>query len=362
MMIKHLKDRFLEAVFLLLSFLFACSGDDPMPPAPVGSVGYFIVNEGGYEKGNTSISFFDRTMGTISNNVFLAANGVPLGDQAQSMAVHDGKGFIVVQNSGKIEVIDTDNFTTIATISENIMSPRYFVGLSATKGYLSDWGDDRVTGTVKVLDLINYSVIQTISAGQGTDKLFLDGEILYAVNAGGFGRDSTVIAINTNTDKIINTFIVGDNPNSLQKDKEGNIWIATSGHTQYNDKWEVLAEQSTTASIVKLNSSGKELMKLTFDGIGESVAHLNINTDGNQLYYLHSGVVYRMSTSATSLPTSKFIDKRLYGLAVDPIDNTLIGCEAPDFSASGNIIIYDAEGNQISTTVVGIAPNSCAFK
>ena len=191
--------------------------------------------------------------------------------------------------------------------------------------------------------------------------MLISGSSLFAVNAGGWGRDNTIKVIDTNTDEITRTITVSDNPNSLQTDAQGNIWIATSGYTEYNADWSINTAASTPGALLKLDATGNELLRLAFDGLS-GASHLNINSAGTQLYYSSAGAIYTISNSATSLPTSKFIDKSFYGLAVDPIDNTIIGCEAPSFSADGNILIYNTQGVLQSTLAVGIGPNSCTFK
>jgi hypothetical protein len=80
------------------------------------------------------------------------------------------------------------------------------------------------------------------------------------------------------------------------------------------------------------------------------------------LYYNYNGAVYAISTSATTLPESEFIKKDFYGLAVDPFNDELIGCEAPDFSSAGSIYVYDAAGTLKKSYNVGIAPNGIGFK
>lgn len=84
-------------------FTLSCSDDDTVGPdvLPPGRDGYFIVNEGAFQGGNTSLSYYDRARDTVLNNVFATANGSPLGDQTQSMTVIGDRGFTVVQNSGE---------------------------------------------------------------------------------------------------------------------------------------------------------------------------------------------------------------------------------------------------------------------
>lgn len=339
----------------------SCS-DDPEPVKP-GAEGFFVVNEGGFGNGNTSISFYDRGTDQMINDVFTAKNGRPLGDQAQSMTVFEGKGYIVVQGSGKIEVIDADDYSSIATIDDGLPSPRYFIGISATKGYVSDWGADGLTGTVKVVDLTSYAVTKTIATGKGANRMLKTGNLVYVTNSGGFGKDNTVTVVNTGSDEITATIPVGDNPNSIQRDHAGNIWVASGGATAYNPDWSVDEANSTKGSISRITPDNTEGVRLTVDQLTFSgPGSLSISPDGKTIYYTYNEAVYSMSTSASTLPTTPFKSKGYYGLAVDPFNGNIIGCEAPNFSSAGSIDVMDASGNTVQSYAVGIAPNGCAFK
>ena len=151
--------------------LFQSCEKDPDPVVKAGEAGFFIVNEGGYPNPNTSISFYDRKTGAVTNDLFVAKNGRPLGLQAQSMSVFEGKGYIVVQGDSKIEIINPDDFSSLSTISEGIPSPRYFLGVTATKAYVSDWGVDGVTGTVKVIDLSMNKITKKVILNTTKDSL-----------------------------------------------------------------------------------------------------------------------------------------------------------------------------------------------
>lgn len=363
-MIKHLKQSFLAAFILSTSLFFSCSDSEVKLNLPSANVdGYFIVNEGAWGVGNTSLSFYDKTNEEVYNDLFFIANNeLSLGDQSQSMTVFGDQAYIMVQNSAKIEVIDKGSLQSTATISEGIESPRYFTGYSATKGYASDWGADGVSGSIKVLDLSNYTVTKTISTGQGTNELMIDGDKLYAVNAGGWGRDNSLVIIDTNTDEVTNTIEVADNPNSLQIDADGNIWVLASGHTEYDpDDFSVVVDQSTDGSLSKLSSSGEVLLTLSFSDL-ISPKHLRISNDGQTLYYIFNSAIYEMDITADALPTEALVSKGYYGLSIDPTDGSIIGCEAPNFSSSGNIDIYSVAGVLVSSHTVGIAPNGCAFR
>lgn len=345
-----------------MMFLQACHKDaDPVVKA--GQDGFFVINEGGYPNANTSISFFDQKAGTMTNDIFITKNGRALGIQAQSMTIFENKGYIVVQGSSKIEVINADDFSSIATITDGLPSPRYFLAISSTKAYVSDWGSDGMTGTVKVIDLSTYKVTKTISTGQGTNRMIKNGNLVYVTNNGGYGKDNTVKVIDTNTDAVVSTITVADDPNSIQQDKSGNIWVLSSGYIAYNSDYSIDEANSTKGALSKITSDNKEALRLYFPDITYgNPDNLNLSPDGTQLYYTYEYAVYTMTTSATALPTTPFIDYAYYGLAVNPFTGDIIGCNASSFSSAGTIDVYSAAGALQKTYTVGIAPNGCAFK
>ncbi|NJK94136.1 MAG: hypothetical protein HC905_03645 [Bacteroidales bacterium] len=78
--------------------------------------GVFILNEGNYTYGNSSLSFYNTQSRQISNQVFFKTNGFPVGDVLQSMTLMDSLAFLVVNNSGKVLVMNANTFKFKAII------------------------------------------------------------------------------------------------------------------------------------------------------------------------------------------------------------------------------------------------------
>ena len=74
--------------------------------------GLFISNEGNFTYGNASLSYYDITHSALvtnedgSNDIFYSANGIPLGDVAQSAIVRGNTVYVIINNSGVIFAID----------------------------------------------------------------------------------------------------------------------------------------------------------------------------------------------------------------------------------------------------------------
>ncbi|UXX78085.1 hypothetical protein N7E81_12025 [Reichenbachiella carrageenanivorans] len=358
------------SLILLSAILWtSCSDDNPSPNVLPGTDGFFIVNEGAFGNANASLSYFDKETEKVTNDLFYDTNNEkPLGDQAQSMAVFNDKGYIVVQNSAKVEVIsllEEDLYTNTATIDteDGIASPRYFLGINENKAYISDWGADGVSGTIQVLDLSTNKITKSISVGQGTNRMILVGTKVYAANSGGWGYDNTIAIIDTHTDEKTGAITVGDNPNSLVADNKGNIWVASSGSTAYNADWSIDLENSTAASLSKINTDDEVEFSLAMSEKSYGASSIQINQASTQLYFKYHDGIYTLPTDATedTKKITRVIEVAMYGFSIDPSTDDFLVFVAPDFSSAGQMARYNADGSKLDEFEVGIGPNSAAF-
>ena len=86
----------------------------------ITSEGLFITNEGNFQYGNASLSYYNPETKEVENEVFYRANAMKLGDVAQSMVIRNGIGWVVVNNSHVVFAIDINTFKEVGRITNLI--------------------------------------------------------------------------------------------------------------------------------------------------------------------------------------------------------------------------------------------------
>jgi YVTN family beta-propeller protein len=353
--------RFFAAGTLLLT---ACDPKENATPAGKYENGVLIVNEGPFQNGTGTISYFNRTAKSVEDDIFQTVNGRPLGNVVQSVSIHNGRAYIVVNNAGKIEVADAKDFTSVGVITGLVM-PRYFLGINEQKAYVTQWGTGGVNGSVLVVDLQTNAVTKTIPTGRGPERLLNVAGTVYVVCGGGFGEDNRVTVINANTDEVITDITVGENPNNIQLDDGGRVWVSCGGKKVFGNP-----AQNTAGSLVRISTpvslampSNRVELTLPFADVNGTPAEMTINKAKNTLFYTFAGKVYRQDVNTPTLNTTPVINRSFYELGIDPADDVLYAADAGDYNSNGKAIRYNpATGSSIDSVQVGIIPGGFTFR
>lgn len=313
--------------------------------------GLFITCEGNFMYGNASLSYYDPATGTVENEVFARANGIKLGDVAQSMVIRNGIGWIVVNNSGIIFAIDLHTFREIGRIT-GFTSPRYIHFLSDEKAYVTQLWDPRIC----IVDPKSCAITGYIQ----TDMTFQNGSTEQMVQYGKYvftncwSYQNRILVIDTETDEVCDRITVGIQPTSLALDKFGKIWTLTDGG------YEGSAYGHEVPALYRIDAETRKIeKKFTFEA-DDSPSEITLNGTRDTLYFINRDI-WRLPVDAERLPLRPFIPSRetlFYGLTVDPITSEVYVADAIDYVQQGVILRYSPEGLPLDEFKVGISPGA----
>jgi len=365
--------KLLTLPMMALLALASCSPDDEVTVAPASdNNSVYVLNEGPFSNGSGvgTISLFDKKTNTVTNDLFQSVNSRRLGNLTQSMAVRDKRGYIVMNGSNKVEVVSLPDFKSVGVIS-GVQSPRYFLPISASRAYVTQWGHynsnfDVVSEGIRVVDLTTNAVVDSIATGSTPGRLTLAGGKVFVANSG----SGTVTVIDPTTNRVTNTLTVGASPNSFVLDKNTRLWVLCGGNVVYTSNYSAVDYTRTTAgslySIDPANPTTGTTTR-TFASNLFAPSDLHANGAGDQLYFravnafTGNGAVVRMGIADGALPslTTPFIIGQFYGLGIDPSNGTIY-TGTGTFSAD-KMTRYQPDGTKIDETVVGAGPNGFVF-
>ena len=338
---------------LLLASCESKNNDAAPTPTGTGS-NVYITNEGALNKSTASVTYFNKNTKALTADIFQTTNNRALGDVAQSMTIYNNTGYVVVNNSNKVEVVALPGFKSVATIG-SLEQPRYMATTANGQGYITEWLS-ATTGRVSVIDLSTNALLGTLPTGRNPEKPLYFNNVVYVPNS----DENTITVIDPTQGKVTATLTVSDGPGSLVADNDGYIWVLCSGITRYGGAPNYPVLSSTPGALVRFSPRTPTQLTTYAFAAGTSPGNLRLSPTGTQLYYSLGGAEYRMETSATSLPATPFIRRSFYGFDIDPKDNVLYGSIA-SFTGASKTIRYNSNGTAIDSFATGIGSNGAAF-
>ncbi len=352
--------KFFPIFILNIIFLLACDNSSEHILEKTNlTEGVFIVNEGNYTGNNGEISFYNKATGELVNNLFSINNsGNVLGDVVQSFGIADKYGFIVVNNSKKIEVVLMETFERQTTIS-GINYPRYWLTVGKKKAYLTNQSEQ---GLVYVINTEKFEIMDTITVGnQPENMVTINGKVFVA--NGAWGHDNTVSIIDIQTDKVIETVEVGEGTTDLIVDKNDNIQVLCQGKVIYDENWNIVSE--TESKIVTLNSEDFSTEHEKIIGqIGDNFnpTRLAVSNTGETLFFIEKNGVYSIDINFNK-KSDLIISGDFYGLELEPENGNIYVFASNGFSGASKMFIYDKDNYKLITErTVGIGANGAVFR
>lgn len=269
------------------------------------------------------------------------------------MRVMNNRGYIVVNVSNKVEVVDLSTFKTIKSI-DGFNSPRYLEFVDSTKAYVTNLYKD-----ISVIDLTTLTVTKTIKTPEWTEGMVMYNQYMFLTCIGNFNEPSSrrkakLLILDTNEDKIVDSIQTGTEPVGIVIDKKLKLWVLCSGG------WDGFA----SPVLIRVDPDLKQVEKaFSFSG-NDIPSRLSINPTGDTIYYLRNGV-FQMPVTANELPSVPLISSGghlFYGMAVHPVDGTIFVSDAIDYVQNGLAYHYSSSsGAKIESWETGRIPGSFCF-
>ena len=318
--------------------------------------GLFITNEGNFQYGNATLSYYDPDTRKVENEIFYRANAMRLGDVAQSMTIHNGRGWVVVNNSHVIFAIDPATFEELGRIT-GLTSPRYIHFVSDEKAYVSQIWDNRIfIVNPKRYAVTGYIECPDMTAESGsTEQMVQYGKYVY-VNC--WSYQNRILKIDTQTDEVVGQLVVGIQPTSLVMDRNDKLWTITDGG------YEGSPYGYETPALYRIDAETFRIEKQFPFGMHDRPSEIQLNGAGDMLYWINDDV-WRMPVDAEQIPTNPFLeyrDTKYYGLTVDPQNGDVYVADAIDYQQQGIIYRYTAEGELVDEFYVGVTPGAFCWK
>jgi len=352
-----MKKLFTISIIIFLVTLFGCKNDTIQiidPPLALPSSGIIVVNEGLFSQNNATLTYYSIVDGSVSNGIYSMANSNnKLGDTANDIKILNDKGFIAVDQSFKIEVIDINTFNSLGMIDlTNYGEPRKLSIVDSTMGFVTVWNSSG-DGVVK-FNPTTLVVEGLVSVGAKPEGIVYNGNYLYTANSG-WGADSTVSVIDAAQFKVIKTLTVGVNPVNVI---ENNNWIYVISSGTFGG--------NGVGSVYKINPN---TLKVTdFSNVPGNPGKATVIND--ELLAINNTGIIKISLNDLSISDSTFIKGTevnslfgtIYSIAFDASSGMIYLGNPKDFQQPGEVAVYDISGSEIKRFSCGINPGTIVVK
>ena len=332
---------------ILLSLISSCVKLNPVENinnVSINGNGLILIgNEGNFQYGNASLSGYNKNSKEILNNLYQNINQEPIGDVLHSISHIDHQLFLVVNNSGKIIVIDDESFLKNYEIN-NLISPRKIIKVDNSKFYISDIYANKIF----IHNQFDHSLREISLSGWCEDMHMQNGKVFV-----GNITNNMVYVIKSSDDAIIDSINVGSSPVSIQEDSRGNLWVLTQGNQILNKRPSISIIETQNHSIIK---------SFHLEDNQSYPSYLNIDIETNNVFLINNHI-YKFQSLDDTLPELIWPNNNnnFYNLKINPYNKDLYITDAKDYVQNGSLIIIDSIGSFKEEIGTGIIPKSIIF-
>ena len=325
-----------KKLLIAFAFISLTSCDKQMCKSIVDhyiSEGILISNEGNFQFGNASVSFYDTKNDTLIESVFQEVNNRPLGDVLQSITIDGDFAYLVLNNSARIEVVNKNSFELVGSIT-GFISPRYIHIVNNEKAYVSDLFANKIA----IVDLVSLEITNYIDCPGWTEEIHQLNDEVYMLNK----TDNTLHVVDTNIDAITSELVFDFELSAFKIDNQSRMWLAGSK----ND-----------VGLVQCIKLIDQEIQYSYTFEGESPTELYVSETGTDVYFLSNGVwhINEFADEIITVPIIPANDRLFYGLSVH--QDKIYIADAINFVQKGTIWVYDLQATLLDEFKVGIIPS-----
>lgn len=366
-----LHDALLKMLALVLVFAFTGCDDDDCPtqqcPTPQATNYALVLNEGNFQTNNSSLTYYDMSCFISTQNYFEQRLGRLLGDTSNDMILVDNMLYIVVNNSHKLEVVDTKTWTSVKNISlqkdDAGADPREIVEYNG-KLFVSCYVKKETKGYVAVIDTANNygNAITWLEVGDSPEALVVVEGKIYVANsnydfsayASSVGSISIIDGSSLTVETISN---VGYNISGIAADAYGDLYVVSKGN--YSD---------IPANLYVFNSTAKAVTD-TFNITAQQVRIVGdeayVSVGGYDENWAFVANIVKIDVTTETIINNDFIGssnfQTFYGFDIEPNSGDVYCLDARDHSVSGDALIFDKNGQKKAVFATGINPCKILF-
>ncbi len=332
--------RYIRANVIVFIFVLAmaCTDDEIGPVGISGSVPVlaqesylYVANEGNFGFSNASVSIVSIEKGDNYQRVFLQANGLPLGDVAQSIAHINHQFCIAVNNSGLVRVVNDSTWLQEAEIESPY--PRYTLQAG---GKL--WTTNLYTPAVTIASKQNTTwETRELTTRGSTEHLLFDGVNLW-INA---WNPNEILVVNPFTEVIQTRIALADSAFGIARTTAGEVITATQN------------------GILSCGTNGS--VDTIYAWKGMRPFRFQYHPKSNRFYWLDNGLwQWRKGQDPNRIEGLTFIENA-YGLGCDTLTGNIAIADAKDYQNRGEIIVLDSNHTILKRFPAGVIPQHLMF-
>jgi len=343
-------------LLLALPFLTSCEKEETTGEVPTVSYGLFVLNQGSWSGNNADLTYYDFADSIASNDFFKANNNRGLGDTGNDILRYGSKIYIAVYGSGVVEVVDLNGFSKKQIVLKDAASKTQY-----PRALASHNGKVYVTlfdGFVAKIDTATLTSNGEVAVGPNPEGIAIANGKIYVANSGGMNwpnYDKTVSVIDIATFKELKKIEVTLNPDKMQADAYGDIYLISNG--DYG---------TIPFTLQRINSTTDVVTKIT------DVVPYNFTISGDRAYcYYYSYATKEKKFMVYDVKEEKVITQSFiangttiatipYSIDVNPANGDVYIGES-DGKTTGKMNCFSSAGVFKYSFEVGYQPTGIAF-